>query len=497
MLTKLFIHIHRILGLILCILCFSWFISGIVMIYHSFPRVSQEDRFTRAEILDTNGLPAIQDVLFRLPAKTPIHGLSLNNPYGDPVFSIGGGRQSVELYADTNVVAPVINYALCENRAARWCADRKITRVDTLRTLDQWIPLAHYKREFPIYKFYFDGPEKYQLYVSSRTANILQFTDSDNRFWAWFGAIPHWVYFTVIRGNQNLWTQFMYWACYLGMFMCFTGFVLGIRSYWLARRKGFLRSPYKKQWFKWHHITGFFFGIFVFTWILSGYMSMAPLPSWLFGKQDSRGFRQSPAERQAPSPADYALDYRKAIALTATSDDPVKTIEWTHYQGIPLYRLRTVSKEVTLDASTDTIRPFRITEEMILAAVKRLAGDSTTYSITKMNEYDNYYISRRRPLPLPVYKVTFDNKAKDCYYYNLESFRPVHYDTNERWKRWLYRGLHTLDIKFLVERPALWTVVIWTLLLGGAVVSFTGIVLSVKYLKNRFIKFVKFIRFIK
>lgn len=126
MLTKLFIHIHRILGLILCILCFSWFISGIVMIYHSFPRVSQEDRFTRAEILDTNGLPAIQDVLFRLPAKTPIHGLSLNNPYGDPVFSIGGGRQSVELYADTNVVAPVINYALCENRAARWCADRKI-----------------------------------------------------------------------------------------------------------------------------------------------------------------------------------------------------------------------------------------------------------------------------------------------------------------------------------------------------------------------------------
>ena len=211
-------------------------------------------------------------------------------------------------------------------------------------------------------------------------------------------------------------------------------------------------------------------------------MSMAPLPSWLFSKQDSSGFRQSPAERQAPSPASYVLDYRKAIALTATPDDPVKTIEWTHYQGLPLYRLRTISKEVTLDASADTIRPFRITEEMIFAAVKRLAGDSTTYSITKMNEYDNYYISRRRPLPLPVYKVTFDNEAKDCYYYNLESFRPVHYDTNGRRKRWLYRGLHTLDIKFLVERPALWTVVIWTLLLGGAIVSFTGIVLSVKYI---------------
>ena len=187
MFTRLFIHLHRILGLLLCILCFSWFISGIVMIYHFFPWVSQEDRFTRAEILDTNNLPAIQDVLLRFPAKTPTRGLSLNNPYGDPVFSIGGGRQSIELYADTNVVPPVINYALCESRAKRWCADRKISRVDTLHALDQWIPFAQYKREFPIYKFYFDGPEKYQLYVSSRTANILQFTNSDNRFWAWCG----------------------------------------------------------------------------------------------------------------------------------------------------------------------------------------------------------------------------------------------------------------------------------------------------------------------
>ena len=140
MLTKLFIHIHRILGLILCVLCFSWFISGIVMIYHSFPRVSQEDRFTRAEILDTNDLPAIQDVLLRLPAKIPTRGLSLNNPYGDPVFSIGGGRQRIEIYADTNVVAPVITYALCENRAVRWCTNRKITRpVDTPRPLQAGI----------------------------------------------------------------------------------------------------------------------------------------------------------------------------------------------------------------------------------------------------------------------------------------------------------------------------------------------------------------------
>ena len=487
MLTRLLIHTHRILGLLLCILCFMWFISGIVMIYHSFPRVSQEERFARQCVLDTAGLPSIQEITSRLPTDTRTQGMSLDNPEGQAQFHFGNWRKSLDVYADTNAVTPVVDYALCEWRAKNWCPAHRITRVDTLRSLDQWIPLAHYKQELPIYKFHYDGSEGYQLYISSRSGKILQFTDSDERLWAWFGAIPHWVYFRILRENQNLWTQFMYWSCYLGMFMCFAGFILGIRSYWLNRRKGFLRSPYKKQWFKWHHITGFFFGIFVFTWLLSGYMSMAPLPSWLFGEQKKRGtMRQGSSERDAPTPANYTLDYRHAIAGINKTVGNVKQVEWSHYQGIPLYRLRTADCTITLDASVDTIRPFRITEEHLFAAIKRLTRDSVPYKVTRMDEYDNYYISRRRSLPLPAYKVALDNEAKDVYYYNLESFQPMHYDTNGRWKRWLYRGLHTLDIKFLVERPVLWTIVIWTLLLGGAAVSFTGIILSVKYIIRLF-----------
>lgn len=487
MITRLLIHTHRILGIILCILCFSWFISGIVMIYHSFPRVSQEERFARQQILDTTSLPSMQEILHRLPENTRTHSISLNNPEGLAIFHFGNGRKSYDLYADSNAIAPTVNYALCEWRAKNWCPNNHITRVDTLYSLDQWIPLARYKQEFPIYKFFYDGEEGYQLYISSQSGHILQFTDSDERFWAWLGAIPHWVYFTILRENQNLWTQFMYWACYLGMFMCAVGFILGIRSYRLNRRKGFLRSPYKKIAFKWHHITGFFFGIWVFTWILSGYMSMAPLPSWLFGKQKPRAMmRQGTSDRETPAPASYALDYRKAIAETSKTHGPVKQIEWIHYQDIPLYRLKTGNETVTLDASADTVVPFHITEEMIYAAIKRLTRDTIPYTVTKMDEYDNYYISRRRPLPLPAYKVMLDNEAKDCYYYNLESFQPMHYDTNGRWKRWLYRGLHTLDFKFLVERPVLWTIVIWTLLLGGATVSFTGIILSVKYIIRLF-----------
>ena len=134
-----------------------WFISGIMMIYHSFPRVSQEERFARQCVLDTAGLPSIQEITSRLPTDTRTQGMSLDNPEGQAQFHFGNWRKSLDVYADTNAVTPVVDYALCEWRAKNWCPAHRITRVDTLRSLDQWIPLAHYKQELPIYKFHYDG----------------------------------------------------------------------------------------------------------------------------------------------------------------------------------------------------------------------------------------------------------------------------------------------------------------------------------------------------
>ena len=42
------------LGVVLCILFCAWFISGIVMIYHPFPSLSEELRLQRAESITTN-----------------------------------------------------------------------------------------------------------------------------------------------------------------------------------------------------------------------------------------------------------------------------------------------------------------------------------------------------------------------------------------------------------------------------------------------------------
>lgn len=101
-----------------------------------------------------------------------------------------------------------------------------------------------------------------------------------------------------------------------------------------------------------------------------------------------------------------------------------------------------------------------------------------------MTEYDTYYIARSGHLPLPVWKIEVDNADKTTYYINLGNGNYRDFNTHKRWGFWMYSGMHSLRIKFLIDHPVIWNIVIWTLLIGGSVVSFTGIILGVRYLKR-------------
>ena len=67
-LTKLMYTIHRILGTLLSILFFVWFLSAFVMMYHRFPRVSEKEKLQKLEFLTqtTDSLPDIAEVTGRL-----------------------------------------------------------------------------------------------------------------------------------------------------------------------------------------------------------------------------------------------------------------------------------------------------------------------------------------------------------------------------------------------------------------------------------------------
>ena len=480
MLTKIFRKIHRILGLLLSILFLMWFISGIVMIYHSFPRVNQKLKLARQESL-TGPLPAVDSLLQVLPDSSRLGGLSVDMYLDRPVFHLKGRQLPAGLYADSlQVVGKPDFNEIC--RIAGQLGGSVAYRVDSLNRLDQWIPFGYLTKEFPIYKFSFEDDARQEMYISSKSGKVLQWTDRNSRFWAWLGAIPHWVYFTSLRQNQALWINFMIWASGLGAIMCFSGLWIGIWVFWKNRKKG-LRSPYKKWWLRCHHIIGVVFGVFALTFVFSGMMSLVDIPSWMQkGKTRNREVRFRGREGGMLAADLYALDYRKIV--DSLSD--VKSIEWASFGKYPYYVVNSGSKKQFIDAAdTSRLSPFTLTEEMVRETVREIHGQDTPYTLEWMTDWDDDYFSRRNMLTLPVYKVVIDDELHTRHYFNPETLYHRQIDDNGRLRGVLYSGLHSLNFKFLAERPLLWNVVMYVLMLGGTFLSLSGVVLTFKWLGRK------------
>ena len=222
--TKLMYSIHRILGTLLCILFLMWFLSAFVMMYHRFPRVSAKEKMQKLEMLSQAGdsLPDISSVTARLPRGVKVRSTILNLNAGHPEFSFSTTKGTFHFLADSTISRPSLDSEHLHRTAALWCSS-PITRIDTLHSLDQWIPFAELKKEMPIYKIYFADDAGTQLYLSSQNGEALQFSNRSERFWAWLGAIPHWVYFTWLRQDTVLWTKTVIWLTALGCLMVIAG----------------------------------------------------------------------------------------------------------------------------------------------------------------------------------------------------------------------------------------------------------------------------------
>lgn len=482
LLTKFMQFIHRILGTALSILFLVWFLSGLVMIYHTFPRVSQADRISRMEYLEADALPSIHELQARIPNGESITGLTLNRSFGQDIFHIQTSKGTYDLPADSAARLPIVNEQYIKKTAALWCTS-PISKIDSLYNLEQWIPFGQLKKEFPIYKFYFDDPERHELYIASKTGKVLQMTDKDSRFWAWVGAIPHWIYFTSLRQDAKRWIDVVVCLSGIGCIMCVAGIYLGVRDFRLARKRRKGISPYKKTWYKWHHIIGTFFGLFVLTFAFSGMMSLARVQDWgIRAKLPIEPNRE--IRNMAPAPDKYTLDYRSVIAAYPNQ---IRQLEWNSFGDIPFYTLQNGTENTTIqiDATDSIPRHLYLKEEQILAVIRNVHGTNSTMKTTLLDHYDTYYVSRKHRLPLPVWKIELADVDNSCYFVHPGSGQYRYVNTPARWMHWMYPALHSLSIKFLVERPILWNIVMWGFMLTGTFVSLSGVWLAWKYIMRK------------
>jgi len=265
------------------------------------------------------------------------------------------------------------------------------------------------------------------------------------------------------------------WLSLAGVFLTVIGLDIGI-AHWRAM-KGRGLSPYRGAHL-WHHVSGLFFGILTLTWVGSGLVSMSP-----WGLFESTGFG---AERERVR--DAWVDGRQIVSTlrglaTASSSAAMTRIESAPINGKLYLLVYSGDSASRIDARTLEAKPLLVDE--IEQAARRIRSASSA-KIDLLPEGDNYYYSGHEPRGFPVYRFVAHDAEQTRYYFHPQSGDIiVKFDSNLRWYRWLFEGLHRFDFTPWLRARPWWDVLVLPLMLGVTIVCFTGAYMGVRRAMRR------------
>ncbi|HKQ16462.1 MAG TPA: hypothetical protein VJT80_23800 [Steroidobacteraceae bacterium] len=418
--------VHRWLGIFACLLFVGWFVSGLVMSYVGYPEAQPARRYqalqpidwTRVR-LDPNGLLSYLR-LRRYPREVRLEML-----FGEPVYRVidwDGSRTTVSAQSGERAGAtePEQAVTIAETYAhARGELQATISR-------DQWTVSGGFNVWRPLHRIAMDDAAGTEVYVSAKTGEVVLATTRAQRSWNWLGAIPHWIYFTPLRANQQLWRQVVMWASAPGILLAVTGIWIGILR---------LRTQYRgwKNWHQWSGIDG----------------------------------------------ADLPIDFAQLVHQSA------RTVRFFHVDGMPIAALVLVDgTERLVDARTGA--RVALTDDRLIQAAHRLMPESKVLEHRRIEAYDSYWYAHHDHPPLPVLRVAFDDPQHTWYYIDPATGLVLDLldDGGRRW-RWWFNALHRLDFRWLVQDRVVWHATVWVLCLAGLITSASGTVIGWRRLRRK------------
>jgi len=478
---------HRVFGLVSCLFFSMWFLSAFVMMYARMPELTARERMERLPPLDTSRVritPA--QAAERAGVRQP-GGLVLSSLFGRPVYRIlNRGSIAATVFADDG--RSELDFAWPEAAASiRPYLPSSSTGWRLLQVLnepDQWTLSGEIQALDPLYKVAIDDGHGTVLYISGTTGDVVLKTTARTRALAWAGAIPHWIYLRAIRKHAEGWRQLVIWIAAAGCVTSILGIVLGLVRFSPSKRYRVAgvsasASPYQGAK-RWHHWAGLIFGVFTFTWVLSGMLSLDPFPV-------------SPTD-----PADKQIAYFRGgnlvasafqfkptqISQTLVSSLIVKEITFSQVDGKPFYEAaETTGNSVFLNDRGELAQPFPAS--FLVDAARRAVPNGRIVDSSQLPGYDSYYYDRDRLSPLPVLRVRFDDPAATWLYIDpVRGVLMARFDRSARFDRWVYHGLHSLDFPFLWPYRPWWDLVVIVLCTGGLVVSVSGVVIGYQRLRS-------------
>lgn len=458
---------HRWLGVGACLFFAMWFGSGLVMMYVPFPAYSAQERLEHLPTIEWSKVRLSPGQALKAAGADRFPGdLRLEMLAAEPVYRFGRNAVSaVDGRPIDGVDAPAAQ-AVAEAYAP---GDTPTLMGQVQR--DQWTVAGGYDARRPFYLFDLHDEDGGRVYVSQRTGEVALDTTRKERFWNWLGSVPHWLYPTVLRQNQPAWRQVVMWTSGVGIVSAATGLWIGVLRVRLRRRPGQPISPYR-GWMKWHHWAGLLGGLFLTTWIVSGWWSVNPF-RWF----------------ATPSLSDAAL---VAYAGHASPDFPevwpapsrdVRQARFYWLAGRPLVALiGDDGRALLIDPPTGAGQTLSDTE--LFAAARTLVAAPVASAI-RQTEPDDYWYSHHQPRPLPVLKIAFADAARTWVYLDPGTGEPLDVsNASSRAYRWVFAGLHQLDFRFLIYNRPAWDVILWILSAAGIVTSVSGVVIGWRRLRR-------------
>ncbi len=482
--------VHRWLGIGGCLLMLLWFVSGMVMLFIGYPKLTPGERLAALPVLgdarDLQGLSVLPAVVQAEPEV-----VALTTLRGEPAYVVRNGSNVGAWSAVTGQALLPVSAQRAEASAAQFAGGQAFvgaTRVDE----DRWTHSRALDAHRPLYRVEVGGAQPGDVYVSSHTGEVVQDAPHVQQRWNYAGAWLHWLYFLRMQSVDPVWTWVVIVLSALCSVAAISGIVVGV---WRWRFRGHYRTgaktPYVEPWMRWHHLIGLVAAAFIFTWIFSGLMSMNPLGVF----SSTREAIDSGRYRGGTVAVDGALGEPAAL-LAAVDDARFKPVEfqWRRMDGELFAVLLDGQGETRIVSGSDGhLQVARLLPAAWLQQKVRALSDAPVQGYWVQHAADAYFYPRapeamngaavRR---FPVAVADFDDAEATRVYLDLATGDPLlTMGRRERVGRWLFHFLHSWDLPAMLRQVTARLAVLLLLSLAGAALCATATVIGYRRLRMK------------
>ncbi|PSM13912.1 PepSY-associated TM helix domain-containing protein [Stenotrophomonas maltophilia] len=482
--------VHRWLGIGGCLLMLLWFVSGMVMLFIGYPKLTPGERLAALPLLgdagDWRGLSALPDAVQAEP-----EAVALTTVGGEAAYVVRSGSNVGAWSVRTGQALLPVSAQRAEASAAQFAGGQAF--VGAMRVgEDRWTHSRALDAHRPLYRVEVGGAQPGDVYVSSHTGEVVLDAPRVQQRWNYVGAWLHWLYFLRMQSVDPVWTWVVIVLSALCTVAAISGIVVGV---WRWRFRGHYRTgaktPYVEPWMRWHHLIGLVAAAFVFTWIFSGLMSMNPLGVFSSTRESIDSERY-----HGPAAAVDGMLGEPAALLAAAGARHFRPVEiqWRRIGGELFAVLLDGRGDTRIVSSEDgELQVLRQLPVDWLQQRARAMSDAPMQAFAVQHAADAYFYPRapeamngaavRR---FPVAVADFGDAEATRVYLDLATGDPLlTMGHRERVGRWLFYFLHSWDLPAMLRFDSTRLAVLLLLSVAGTALCATAVVIGYRRLRMK------------